>query len=47
MVEAIKIYKDANLTLNEKKEFFSNIVSYNYVDCKVMQEIVKWAEQKG
>lgn len=43
MVEAIKIYKD-KVPIDEKKEFFSNIVSYNYVDCKVMQEIVKWAE---
>jgi hypothetical protein len=46
MVQAVKFYKE-NENSAFKKEFFLNIVDYNYVDCKVMQEIVKWLKFKG
>jgi len=36
MVEAIKAYND----VIHDKEIFKNIVEYNYIDCKVIEEIV-------
>jgi hypothetical protein len=40
MVEAIRIYKGKNKV---KKDLFTNeIIKYNYNDCKVMYDIVKW-----
>jgi hypothetical protein len=42
MVEAIRIYNGKNKV--KKDRFTNEIIKYNYNDCKVMYDIVKWGE---
>jgi hypothetical protein len=39
-IEAMKTYKYANP--EQRKQYFQNVIDYNYVDCKVMEEIVSY-----
>jgi hypothetical protein len=44
-IEAMKTYKYANP--EQRKQYFQSVIDYNYVDCKVMEEIVSYMRRQS